>query len=223
MDFGRALSFQFKDDRWFRKVLAPAACLCIPVLGFAAATGWALEICRRVIRGDSDELPAMDLRRNLKEGLSVWAIVSAYGMPVVLWLGAAALFAALVFPFGRASAPLAFDSFWWGIEFIAAAGILAAAMGSVAATGRFSETGTLREALHLREIASAVRAAPKEYLKVVLAWIPLGVLGVAGIAVCGAGIFFTTAYALGSGFHAAGQAHRLATSRRAPPDAAAKA
>ena len=145
MDFGRAFSFYFKDDRWFRKVLAPAACQIVPLLGLAAAAGWGLEICRRVIRKNADELPAMNLRRNIPDGIAVLGIGLACSLPVVLWLCAAGLLSALAFPGGRGGAPLAFDSFWWGAEFIAAAGIAAAAMGMTAAAGRFAETGSFRK------------------------------------------------------------------------------
>ena len=51
MQFARALTFYSQDKHWFRKVLALAAIQLIPIAGLAAATGWALEICRRVIRG----------------------------------------------------------------------------------------------------------------------------------------------------------------------------
>jgi ABC-type amino acid transport system permease subunit len=215
MQFARALKFYFNDSHWFRKVLSVAACLLIPILGVAAATGWALEISRRVIRNQTDAVPAMDLRRSWTEGLAVWAIGLVYLLPVMALLGAGGLLSALIFPAAKSSAPMAFDSYWWGIEFITVALLLAAVLGMIAALGRFADTGSFRAAFQWREVISILRSAPVAFLQVVLAWLPLGLLALSGIAVCGVGLFFTTACALGSGFHLMGQAHRLAAEKAA--------
>ena len=215
MQFARALSFYSQDKKWFRKVLAPAAIQFIPIVGLAAACGWALEICRRVIRGSKDEVPALDLRRQLPDGLAVWGIGLAYLLPAAALLGMAGILSARLFPAGQSGAPAAFNSYWWGIEFIAAALVLGGAMAAVAAIGRFADAGAFRAAFQFREIVSAIRSNPLAYLQVVLAWVPLGLLALSGVAVCGAGLFFTTALALGSGFHLAGQAHRRTAEKAA--------
>jgi hypothetical protein len=215
MQFTRALTFYSQNKEWFRKVLAPAAIQLVPIAGLAAACGWALEICRRVIRGSKDELPPLDLRRQLPDGFAVWGIGLAYLLPAAVLLGVGGILSAWIFPAGANTAPAAFNSYWWGIEFIAAALMLGGAMAAVAAIGRFADAGSFRAAFQIREIVSAVRSNPLAYLQVVLAWVPQGLLALLGIAICGAGLFFTTAYALGSGFHLAGQAHRLAAEKAA--------
>ena len=215
MQFARALSFYSQDKKWFRKVLALAAIQLIPIAGLAAATGWALEICRRVIRGSTDELPMLDLRRQLPDGFAVWGIGLVYLLPAPVLLGIAGILSTLIFPAGQSSAPAAFNSFWWGIEFITAALVLGAAMGTAAALGRFADAGSFRAAFQFREVVSAIRANPLAFLQVVLAGLPLGLLALLGIAVCGMGLFFMTAYALGSWFHLAGQAHRKSTEKAA--------
>jgi hypothetical protein len=211
--FGQALTFFFRDERWFRKVLLPALCQFIPLIGLAAATGWALDICRRVIQKDEDSLPAMNFRRNLADGWKAWGVGLAYLLPAGVWLGVAGIASRLLFPSGAGVNQAAFDSFWWGSEFLAAALLLGAALGTTAAIGRMAETGSLRAAFRLRQIVQTVRSAPIEYLKVVSFWIPLGFLAVSGAAICGAGLFFTTAYALGSGFNLIGRAHLLAAEK----------
>jgi hypothetical protein len=137
-----------------------------------------------------------------------------YTLPVAGWLGAGGLLSVLIFPAGKSLAPVAFDSYWWGIEILAAAFLLAGSMGMIAALGWFADAGSIRSAFQLREIFSSIRFAPVAYLQVVLMGIPLGLLALLGIAVLGVGLFFTTACALGSGFHLAGQAHLLAAARR---------
>ncbi len=213
MQFARALKFYFDDGRWFRKILTLAAVQLIPLLGLAAVTGWALEICRRVIRGSKDEVPPLDLRRQLPDGFAVWGIGLMYLLPAAALLGAGGITSALIFPAGGSHSSMAFDSYWWGIEFIAAALLLGAAMGAAASVGRFAATGSFRAAFQIREVVSAIRSNPLVFLQVVLACLPLGLLALLGIAVCGVGLFFTTACALGSGFHLTGQAHRLAAER----------
>jgi hypothetical protein len=215
MQFVRAFTFYFTDSHWFRKVLAPAACLLVPLLGLAAATGWALEISRRVIRNQTDAVPGIDLRRQLPDGLAVWAIGLVYLLPVMALLGAGGLLSARIFPAGESGAPMAFNSYWWGIEFFTAALLLGTALATVAAVGRFADTGAFRAAFQVRGIIKAIRSAPVVFLQVILAWVPLSPLALSGIAVCGVGLFFTTAFALGSGFHLLGQAHRLAAEKAA--------
>jgi hypothetical protein len=213
MQFTSALKFYFQSEKWFRKVFAPAVCLFIPLVGLAAVTGWALEVCRRVIRKDPDPLPAMNFRRNLRDGIAVWGIVFVYGLPLVLWLGAGAILSIRLFPAGRESSAVSFDLIWWGIELTALMILLGAEMGIIAAIGRFADSGTFRAAFRLRDIFSTIRLAPIAFFLAVLAWLPLGLLAVSGIAVCGVGALFTTAYALGSGFHLAGQAYVAAAER----------
>ncbi len=215
MQFARALKFFFSDDHWFRKVLIVAACQFIPILGSAAATGWALHICRRVIRGEKDEAPKFNFRRQLPDGLAVWGIGLAYLLPAAALLGAGGILSALIFPAGSAGAPAAFDSYWWGIELLAVALLLGGAMGAVAAVGRFAAAGSCRAAFEFREIVSTIRSTPMAFLQVLLLGLPLGLLALSGAAICGVGLFLTNACALGSWFHLAGQAHLLAAEKAA--------
>jgi hypothetical protein len=215
MQFARSLKFYFNDPHWFRKTLAAAACLLIPLLGWGVATGWALDICRRVIRGAEDEVPGIDLRRQLPDGLAVWGIGLVYLLPAAGLLGLGAILSALIFPAGKGGAPVAFDSYWWGIEILAAAMLLAGALGTAAALGRFAGSGSFREAFRLRGIAAEIRSAPVAFLQALVMSLPLGLLAVAGVAICGVGVLFTATCALGSGFHLAGQAHLLAAERGA--------
>ena len=145
----------------------------------------------------------------------MWGIGLAYLLPAAALLGMGGILSALIFPAGQSGAPAAFNSFWWGIEFITAALVLGAAMGTAAAVGRFADAGSFRAAFQFREVVSAIRANPLAFLQVVLAGLPLGLLAISGVAVCGAGLFFTTACALGSWFHLAGQAHRKSAERAA--------
>jgi hypothetical protein len=219
INFRLALAFPFEDKNWFGKILIPALVQCIPLFGLLAATGWALEICRRMVRKEARELPVLKFRRDLAGGLRVWGVTFLFGMPVWLWLGAGGLLSVPLWHANNRTATGSFDALWWGVECGALLIALAAAMGAQAAVGRLAETGSFRAAFQLREVVSILRSAPVVYLQVVLAWFPLGLLALSGIAVCGVGAFFTTAYALAAGFHLSGQAQALTASRRLPPAA----
>jgi len=217
MQFGRALNFPFQDKDWFRKVLVPALWQILPGLGMIAVTGWALEVCRRVIRGTGNELPDFNLRRSLSDGLAVWGIFLVCGIPIFLWLGLGGFFTSPLFLKSGAGNSGTFDLLWWGIECGALVIALGAAVWASAAIGRFADTGSFRAAFRMREIFSVIRSAPAAYLLAVLAGFPLALLAFLGIAICCAGVSFTTAYALASAGHLAGQAYALGAARRASP------
>jgi hypothetical protein len=213
VNFWLALAFPFQDGSWFKKILLPALIQFIPIVGILAATGWALEIVRRAVRGDAQALPALRIRRDLAGGLAVWGVILLYGTPLWLWLAAGVFSSVLLW---RAKIYMAggyFDALWRGIECGALPIALAAAMGVLAAVGRFAETGSFRSALRVREALAAIRAAPTVHLLAVLAWIPLGLLAALGVALCGVGAFFTAAYALAAGSRLAGQAQLAAAER----------
>ena len=50
MDFGLAFSFPFQDKNWLQKILIAGLIMLIPIVGWFAVIGWALEITRRVVR-----------------------------------------------------------------------------------------------------------------------------------------------------------------------------
>ena len=57
MDFGLALTYQFKDPNWPKKLLVAALISLIPVIGWFFVFGWSLEVTRRVIQNETQALP----------------------------------------------------------------------------------------------------------------------------------------------------------------------
>jgi hypothetical protein len=216
MRFGHALRFVFQDDDWFKKILLPAACLFIPLLGVFLTAGWALEICRREIRKQAPALPSLSFSRNLRDGLAVWGIFLASSLPLLLWLGMGGIFNAALVAAKKDSG--AVDLFWWGFEFAGLAVAAAGGVWTVAAIGRLADTGSFREVLRIRGVVRAISTAPAVYVRAVFSWLGLGLLAVSGIAVCGVGLGFTSAFAAAAAFHLAGQAFALAAAGRASPD-----
>ena len=61
MNLGLAFSYVFKDKEWFKKILMPALCMLIPVVGQFVVIGWGLKITKRVIDGyEEDALPNLE-------------------------------------------------------------------------------------------------------------------------------------------------------------------
>ena len=83
MDFGLALTFQFRDPDWIRKILLASLITLIPVVGWIFVFGWSLEVARRVIKGETQTLPEIDLARDLVRGLEGFIINLVYNLPAI--------------------------------------------------------------------------------------------------------------------------------------------
>ncbi len=217
MRFGYSLTFPLRDNRWFRKIFISACVLLIPVLGALVVLGWGCEICRRVIGGQPEELPALNFDRNLSDGFRIAGILLVYMLPLLL---AAALGGWLVSPFflseketaagGVAAVLCALEC---GLLLLATAdGMLA-----TAAVGRYAGGENFLRTLRPGDAFRLVRSAPAAYLLTVVAFFPLALMALAGSVICLVGAFFTGSYFTASAFHLVGQAHLVARSRRATP------
>ncbi len=83
MDFGLALTFQFKDPDWVRKLLIASLITLIPVVGWFFVFGWSLEVARRVIKGEGQSLPEIDMARDLVRGVEGFIINIVYNLPAI--------------------------------------------------------------------------------------------------------------------------------------------
>jgi hypothetical protein len=217
MRFGYSLTFPAHDAHWFRKVFPPACLLLIPILGPLVVLGWACEICRRVIDGRSEELPAVDFQRNVSDGLRLCGIIVVYSLPVFLAAALGGLLASPIFLSEKDVAAGGVASLLCAIE----CGILWIAVGSglmaAAAIGRYASGEKFGGVLRPRESMRLLRSAPGAYAIALLAIFPLALLALSGSLICVVGAFFTGVYAAASAFHLIGQAHLAARSRRSAP------
>jgi hypothetical protein len=218
MQLGSALTFPMRDAHWFRKIVIPALLQFIPVLGGIVTAGWALEICRRVIRKDSDSLPGLNFGRNLADGLRVLVIFLAYGIPVYLFLCAGSWIILPLFTSEKDVSPGSVLVLMCGVEFIILLVAGLAAVFASAAAGNFAVQGNLGSAFRFREVFGLVQSAPKAYFLLAPVYLLLAILACLGVLICFVGLFFTTAYAAAASFHLMGQAYALASSRRAQRD-----
>jgi hypothetical protein len=217
MRFGYSLTFPFRDEHWFRKIFLPACLLLVPLLGLLVLLGWACEVCRRVIGGQTEELPDWNVERNVSDGIRIGGILLIYCLPILVAAAAAGLLALPVFLSEKDAAAGSVASLLCALE----CGVLLIMMGDglliSAAIGRYASGEKFGSVLRPGESLRLVRSAPTAYLIVLLALFPLAILAHSGVLICLVGMLFTGAYAAASAFHLIGQAYLVARSRRSAP------
>ena len=214
MDIGKAFSFVFEDKEWVTNILIAMLIMLLGVLfswlvipAILAAllfSGYGLEITRRVLRGESDVLPAWDNWGKLfTDGLMVAIIGIVYALPMIiasLCLGiplgivsensdsAAAVFSSL----------LSCLNLMWAI-------VLSFLLPAAIAT--YAREGELSAAFRFGEVVALVRDHFTTYLiTAVMVWVA-NFIGGLGILLCGVGWLFTTPYASFVTSHLYGQAY----------------
>jgi len=217
MRFGYSLTFPVHDDHWFRKIFLPAIWLLVPVLGWISVLGWACEVCRRVAGGQSEELPALDFRRTVADGIRICGILLIYSLPVLMAAVAGGLLASPIFLSERDAAAAGVASALCAIEFAILLIALADGLLISAAIGRYASGEKFSSALRPGESLRLIRSAPGAYLLALLGFFPLTLLALSGSLICLIGSLFTGAYASASAFHLIGQAYRIARSRPGAP------
>jgi len=225
MDIGKAFTFVFEDENWIIKLLLAAAILLlglvfswvllIPLLvaGFFIC-GYMVEITRRVIQGNPEELPEWDDWGKLfGDGLKVWVVGVVYALPIIvvgLCLGAVSglladsseglsVFVSLVLS--------CFNILWAILISI----VLPAAIAS------YADTDDLGAAFRFGDIFALVSNNLSTYLiTFVMSWVA-SLVGSLGALVCGIGWLVTGPYGLFVTGHLYGQAYLEATGQAAQP------
>lgn len=208
MDLGLAFSFPFQDEEWIKKVVIAAVLLFIPVVGWIAVFGWAIEITRRVIRESEEPLPDWTEFADLFVlGLKGFVIGFVYSIPIMLislpvtilrWFDSdlAGVFALLSLCMSCISF---LYSIFLGLVLPAGFGILA-------------DSDNLEEAINPSKILQVFRAAPGPYVITAVGAIIATIVASFGVILCFVGIFFTTAYSVAFQGHLIGQAYKEANS-----------
>ncbi|HSJ58244.1 MAG TPA: DUF4013 domain-containing protein [Anaerolineae bacterium] len=219
MDVGKAFGFVFEDKDWIVKLLIAAGILLVGILFFwvllipaivaaALLAGYALEITRRVIRGQRDGLPEWDNWGELiVDGIKVLLISLVYALPAILvslCLGLPAA-AAAEDAEGLSVALNLFSSCLSIVWSILISVLLPAAIALFAATGDWTR------AFRFGEVIALVRDNIGLYLiTFLMSWVASFVGGL-GVLVCGIGWLVTAPYAQFVTGHLYGQAYVEAT------------
>ncbi len=214
MDFGLALTFQFKDPDWVRKLLIASLITLIPVVGWVFVFGWSLEVARQVIQGDGHALPEIDLARDLVRGLEGFIINLVYNLPaIVVTAGMAFLliFTSVIFKNNSGTEGVWILAYLCIIPLAILYG-LAMTLVIAAAYGNFlAREESLAAGFQLSEVLALVRKAPVAYFLVLVGQFLCGFIAFFGLVACIIGVVVTTTYTITVMGHLYGQAYREAT------------
>lgn len=87
IDFGKAFTFIFDDERWFDKLIVPILVSLIPVVGGLAFTGYILRTIKNVIQNEVNPLPDFEFGEDLSRGFRLFLIGLVYSLPIILVVG----------------------------------------------------------------------------------------------------------------------------------------
>lgn len=214
MDFGLALTYQFKDPDWPKKLLLAVLISLIPVIGWFFVFGWSLEVTRRVIQNETQALPEIDLARDLGRGLEGFVISLVYNLPVLIITVPLSIILAFTSAAFNNNTQL-FAGIWVLsvlcafplviIYSIASTMVIASAYGAFLAQNESFAAG-----FNLGQVIRQVRKAPAAYFLVLIGQIMCGFIAFFGIAACVVGVVFTMTYSLTVMGHLYGQAYKEA-------------
>jgi len=87
MDFGKAFSYQFETEDWWKKLLITGLITLIPVVGVLYALGWMMEISSRFAKsptGANVELPDVDFGTFIGKGFQGVVVTLVYSVPALI-------------------------------------------------------------------------------------------------------------------------------------------
>jgi hypothetical protein len=209
MNFGLSFGFVFKDKEWFKKIIIPALCGLIPVVGQFVLMGWALKVAKNVIDGQvEDALPNLDFGADLGRGFLAGLVTFIYSIPV----GIVAGIASGLFTFGGTTSEEAVSIIlmilggcFGLLAFLLA--IVIAFMGLVG-VANFVAKGEFGAAFKFKDLFGMLKKSFGSWLLVILGqMIALGIIAPLGAIACGVGVLLTMAYGLAIYSHLLGQAY----------------
>ncbi|HNY93724.1 MAG TPA: DUF4013 domain-containing protein [Flexilinea sp.] len=84
MDFTRAITYVFREEKWWKKLLITGLISVIPVVGLIYLIGWISEVVLRVKWGDYSILPEKPSWSFLKEGIKLFLTSLIYIIPYLI-------------------------------------------------------------------------------------------------------------------------------------------
>lgn len=212
MKFGQAFSYVFKDHDWFKKIIIPALCGLIPVVGQFIVVGYAFKVAKKLItEGTDSPLPVLDFGADLGKGFMVTLITLLFMLPVMILGGIAG-------GIGGALAGV-YEEVWVIILGILAAcvGILAGLLALLitfilpAAIANYAAKDVFKAAFNFKEIFALVKKSFKSWLLVFVGGLLTGLIAPLGSIACGIGVILTAIFAGLVNYHLIGQAYNVST------------
>jgi len=84
VNFGKAFTYIFDDERWFDKLIVPILVSLIPLVGTLAFTGYTIRTVKNVIQNEINPLPNFQFGEDLGRGFRFILIGLVYSLPILL-------------------------------------------------------------------------------------------------------------------------------------------
>ena len=210
MKFGQAFSYVFKDPDWFKKIIIPALCGLIPVVGQFIVIGYTFKVAKKLIaEGTDTPLPVLDFGADLGKGFMVTLITLLFMLPVMILGGIAG-------GVGSAMATV-YEDVW-----VTVLGILTACIGLFAglfalliafilppAIANYAAKDVFKAAFNFKEIFGMIKKSFKSWLLVFVGGLLAGLITPLGSIACGIGVILTAIFASMVNYHLIGQAYNV--------------
>ncbi len=216
-DFAKPFTYVFEDPRWLPKVLVGGLfyMAAIVIVGIFFVAGYVARVARNVIAGAATPLPEWDdLGGIFAEGLRLVAVALVYALPMIVFVAAIVIPAAVVGAFDSDGIAHALGS---GI-----AGCFSCLMVPVSLAIMFFLPGSLLFAAVEQRFGAAfefgriwpfIKTNIGNYLLAVVIFLIARFLGGVGVVLLCVGVFFTAFWALLITAHAFAQVYRVATAK----------
>jgi hypothetical protein len=197
MDFGKAFTYQFETEDWWKKLLITGLITLIPVVGMFYALGWMMEIAGRFAKastGERVELPDVDFGAYLAKGFQGVVVSIVYSLPSSLFMIPLAIIL-----------PVAMNNMDDPTAVIAIAGIccgglaiLLAIAGGLLAYAAIVEVqvkGNLKAGFNFKHVFAIFKGAIVPFLlSILVIAIVSPILSSLGALLCGLGVLLTVPY-----------------------------
>jgi hypothetical protein len=215
MDIGRSFSYITEDEEWWKQVLIGGLLTLIPVIGPFYALGYQVQVIKNVLQGREVPLPDAleDFGDKLLKGLILSLTMLIYALPLIL-IGACSGIGLGIFS-DVLKDPNTVDTVGsiWGVCFGCFGALYGALLGLIApfVYATYADTGELGAALKVGDIWGMLQKNIGPAFIVLLVSVLAGLLAsVAGLILCGIGLFATSFFANLVIAHAYGTLYRQA-------------
>jgi len=84
MNFTKAFTYIFDDQRWLEKLVIPVLVTLIPVIGWMVVAGYLMRVTRNVAERQVEPLPELEFGADLGRGFKVFVANLCYGLPIMI-------------------------------------------------------------------------------------------------------------------------------------------
>jgi hypothetical protein len=215
MDIGRSFSYITEDEEWWKQVLIGGLLTLIPVIGPFYALGYQVQAIKNAIRGREVPLPDAleDFGDKLLQGLILMVIMLIYALPLIVIAACSGIGLGIFTDAIRDPDAVDTISSIWGVCFGCFGALYGVLLGLIApfVYATYADTGELGAALKVGDIWNMLQKNIGPAFIVLLVSILAGLLAsVAGLILCGIGLFATSFFANLVIAHAYGTLYREA-------------